>query len=285
MMAGIYFFVYLLCKLFVISYSIVAVWSVVWKFSNGSLSALYTSGGFSQKTVWNILADLGSWLHDLWGLSGSSRVWNLSFTNIDSEVKLRPLHEATFPLDDLCLVFDREHGPALRINLMSLLPIALVVVTLRLKLIHIRAYASFRLAWHVRVSAWVRSLLVMRSAWSVPLHLSHLSHGRIMLFSSLLSESLVVSIVEGLRVVGGDPRCVWFRHFHLLRGWCALSLTALLALFCGWTVFHVLKRAHNIELLVDFDRAVAVEPKVSIRVGDTLSLVLNQLIKRASAEV
>ena len=70
----------------------------------------------------------------------------LSFTHIDSEVKLRPLGEATLPLDDLSLIFDRKHGPALRIYLVSLLPVALVVVSLRLELIHIRPHAAFRLA-------------------------------------------------------------------------------------------------------------------------------------------
>ena len=64
-----------------------------------------------------------------------------------------------------------------------------------------------------------------------------------------------------------------------------MGLTTLLALFGGRTVFNLFKRAHNIELLVDLDRAVAIEPKVSIRIGDTLSFVLNQLVERAGAEV
>ena len=64
-----------------------------------------------------------------------------------------------------------------------------------------------------------------------------------------------------------------------------MRLAALLALFSGRPVLCFLERAHHIQLLVDLDRTMAVETESTVGAGNTVALVLQQLVEGPTSEV
>jgi len=64
-----------------------------------------------------------------------------------------------------------------------------------------------------------------------------------------------------------------------------LRLATLLTLFSGRPVLCFLERAHHIQLLVDLDRTMAVETESTVGAGNTVALVLQQLVEGPTSEV
>jgi hypothetical protein len=92
------------------------------------------------------------------------------------------------------------------------------VISKGLLMINVVAHVVLWFSRNKRVLLRIGSLLVVRRAGNISLALESLVLG---LFGSssgsLLSESLLVRVIQSLRLSNTDSGCIGFSHLHLLR--------------------------------------------------------------------